>query len=404
MRVLFTTRGSSGHVGPLVPFAKALLRAGHEVVVAAQSQHGANVERAGLELEPVGDPPADEWMPLMGQFAELDLETSNRMMIGKFFGGIDVRAALPGLREIVERRRPDVIVRESWEFGSTLIAELYGIPVARVGLGLAEVEEESVVAVAPELDEARAAVGLPPDPRGVQLRDEPYFTAMPAALEAPGSPVPARTHRFRFEVGEGAGPLPDWWPGLEGPIVYLSFGSVAAGSHLPYYPELYRAAIEALAPLPARVLVTIGDPARETAELGPLPPNVHAEIWVPHDDVASQAAVIVCHGGYGSTLASLAHGVPLVVLPLFSTDQWANGEAVARAGAGICLERGPATRSVLELPDAEWVRALGPAVADVLAQPDYRREAEGVAESMRNLPAVDHSVGILEAIAAAGAG
>ena len=74
MRALFTTRGSSGHVGPLVPFANALVRAGHEVVVAAQNQHAANVERAGLELAPVGDPPADEWMPLMGQFAGLHLD------------------------------------------------------------------------------------------------------------------------------------------------------------------------------------------------------------------------------------------------------------------------------------------------------------------------------------------
>jgi UDP:flavonoid glycosyltransferase YjiC (YdhE family) len=400
MRVLFTTRGSSGHVGPLVPFAKALVHAGHEVVVAAQRQHAANVERAGLELAPVGDPPADEWMPLMGQFAELDLETSNRVMISKFFAGIDVRAALPGLREIVEGRRPDVIVRESWEFGSTLVADLYGIPIARVGLGLAEVEEETVAVVAPELDEARATVGLPPDPRGDRLREEPYFTAMPEALEAPDAPTPARSHRFRFEVGEGAEALPDWWPGQDGPLVYVSFGSVAAGSHLPYYPELYRGAIEALAPLPARVLVTIGDPARETSELGPLPPNVHAETWVPHDDVAARSAAIVCHGGYGSTLASLAHGVPLVVLPLFSTDQWANGEAVARTGAGICLERGPATRSVLGLPGSEKVRSLGPAVVDVLEQQAYRREAERVAESMRTMLPVDRSVGILEAIAA----
>jgi UDP:flavonoid glycosyltransferase YjiC (YdhE family) len=30
----------------------------------------------------------------------------------------------------------------------------------------------------------------------------------------------------------------------------------------------------------------------------------------PHDDVASRAAVIVCHGGYGSTLGALALGAP----------------------------------------------------------------------------------------------
>jgi UDP:flavonoid glycosyltransferase YjiC (YdhE family) len=52
-----TTRGSAGHVLPLAPFGHACLRAGHEVLVAAQHQHQANVERAGLAFSPVADPP-----------------------------------------------------------------------------------------------------------------------------------------------------------------------------------------------------------------------------------------------------------------------------------------------------------------------------------------------------------
>jgi UDP:flavonoid glycosyltransferase YjiC (YdhE family) len=34
MRLLFTTTGQAGHVLPLVPLARACLRAGHEVRVA----------------------------------------------------------------------------------------------------------------------------------------------------------------------------------------------------------------------------------------------------------------------------------------------------------------------------------------------------------------------------------
>ena len=41
----------------------------------AQRQFQANVERTGLPFAPVDDPPADEWMPLMGQLAEMDLDT-----------------------------------------------------------------------------------------------------------------------------------------------------------------------------------------------------------------------------------------------------------------------------------------------------------------------------------------
>ncbi|MGH2991751.1 MAG: glycosyltransferase [Solirubrobacterales bacterium] len=400
MKVLLTTRGSAGHLGPLAPFAHACMRAGHKVLVAAQRQNEANVTRAGLEFAPVDDPPEEEWMPLMGRFAELDIATANDLMISKFFAGIDLRAELAGLREIVESRRPDVILRESWEFGSTLVAEYYEIPIVRVGLALAGVEELTVQLAAEEVDEARRLMALPEDPAGQRLRDSPYFTTMPEALEDPAAVVPERTHRFRFGASEAAGPLPGWWPGNDDPLVYVTFGSVAAGAHLPFYPELYRAAVDALALLPARILVTVGDATRDLAELGELPPNVHVEIWVPHDDVAARADVIVCHGGYGSTLGALAHGAPLVVLPLFSTDQLANGEAAARAGAGFCLDAGWDTRSALGLPTVEAIEALHGAVERVLDDPAYRLRAQRVAESMRKLPPIDSSVEVLEEIVA----
>ena len=106
----------------------------------------------------------------------------------------------------------------------------------------------------------------------------------------------------------------------------LTFGSVAAGAHLPYYPALYRVAIEALAPLAIRILVTVGDAEREIEELGEVRLNVHVETWIPHDDVARRADAIVCHGGFGSTLGALAHGALLVVVPLFSNGRSPSGQ------------------------------------------------------------------------------
>jgi UDP:flavonoid glycosyltransferase YjiC (YdhE family) len=400
MRVLFTTRGSSGHVGPLAPFAHACLRAGHDVLVAAQRQFAPNIERAGLPFSPVDAPSRDEWMPLMAQFAELDVDTANAVMIGEFFAGLDLRAELPALRGIVESRRPDVIVRESWEFGSTLIAERYGIPIVRVGLGLAEMEELSIKLAAPEVDKARAEQGLPSDPDGRRLAAAPFLTTIPQELEDPAVTVPARTSRFRFEVDAGAEELPGWWPGNDDPLVYLTFGSVAAGEHLPYYPALYRLAIDALSPLPVRLLVTVGDDAREIEELGKVPSNARVETWVPHDDVARRADVIVCHGGFGSTLGALAHGTPLVILPLFSSDQWANGEAVARAGAGITIGDDRGARNVLDLPAAETIGGLASAVSSVVDDPRYQREAGRIADAMSALPSIDESVQLLERIAA----
>ena len=399
MRVLFTSRGSSGHVGPLAPFAHACLRAGHDVLVTAQRQFGGNVERLGLPLAPVDEPSRDEWMPLMGGFAGLDIDSAHRVMVGEFFAGLDVRAGLPALGRLIESWRPDVIVRESWEFGSELLADRYEVPMLRVGLGLAGTEAETTELAAPALDKARAEIGLASDPAGERLHATPYMTMMPTELDDPATAVPAQTRRFRFEVNPGANELPDWWPGNDDPLVYLTFGSVAAGAHLPYYPDLYRAAIEALAPLAIRILLTVGDTEREIAELGGLPSNVHAETWVPHDDAARLADVIVCHGGFGSTLGALAHGTPLVVLPLFSNDQWANGEALARTGAGITVADDASERKVLDLPGPTTINELAGAVTAILNDPSYRREAVRVSEAMGALPPVDESVRFIEEIA-----
>ena len=55
MRVLVSTTAGAGHLGPLVPFARALVDAGHEVVVAAPASFASAVEKAGFTHHPFAD-------------------------------------------------------------------------------------------------------------------------------------------------------------------------------------------------------------------------------------------------------------------------------------------------------------------------------------------------------------
>ena len=365
MRVLFTTRGSAGHLGPLVPYATACRQAGHDVLVAAQDRFEANVARTGLPFAPLGAPRDEEWMPLLPEFARMRLAEGHERMVADFFGALDVRAMLPGLRALAREWRPDLIVRDSWEYASPRVAEEHGIPIARVALGVAAMQDESA---------------------------EPYLTSIPLTLEDRAVTLPPQTLRFR-----GA-EVPPSAPGGGEPLVYVSFGSVTAGGHLPFYPVLYRTVIEALAPIPARFLLTVGE-ERDHAELGTLPDNVTVERWVPQDEVLQRAAAVVTHGGLGSTLGALAHGVPLVVLPLFSLEQWFNAEAVARAGAGVALAGERDTRRSVDLPAPETLAGLRPAVERVLSDPSPRRAAQAIADEIRALPPVEEAVPALERIA-----
>ncbi|HEY6757846.1 MAG TPA: glycosyltransferase [Baekduia sp.] len=404
MRILITTRGSAGHVLPLAPFGHAARRAGHEVLVAAQRQHTDNVARTGLPHAPVDDADQLELQARLPEFVKLPVDEANQGVISEFFARIDTTAALPGLCAIVEDFRPDLILRESWEYASTLVADLYDIPVMRVALCLAALDAATNELAAPALDVFRAQLGLPPDPTAARLNATPLLTMLPGTLDA-GEPL-GGVRRFRpadpiLSVRDTA-PLPQWWPGNDDPIVSFSLGSVAGQPHMPYFPALYRMAIDELSSLPIRLLVTVGDHP-DPDELGPLPANVHAARWVPQEAVLPHAAAVVVHGGFGSTLGALSHGVPMAVLPLFSADQWANAEAVERAGAGVALVGDGPGRLVFDLPDGHAMGALGATVERLLNDPSPRRHARRIAAEIGALPTVDAAVDAFEDLAGVGA-
>jgi UDP:flavonoid glycosyltransferase YjiC (YdhE family) len=381
MRVLMTTHRGSGHFGPLVPFAHACLRAGHDVLVAAPRSFAPMVALAGLSLHPFEEADPAVEAPVFEGIQSLPPDAANERILRDLFGRVRGRAALPAMRDAVFAWAPDVVVHEISELAGPAVAERYGVPSARVGIGLAAGEHWGVGVMNEALEDLREEVGAPSDPSGRRLARSPYLTLAPRSLEFP-SPQPSRALRYRDPVG--VRPLPDWWPEREGPLVYVSFGSAAP--NFDFFGALCRAVLDAVADLPMRILFTIGDQG-DPAELGPLPPSVHVERWVPQADVMPHAAAMVGHGGSGSTLMAMAAGVPLAVVPLFA-DQPYNARRVAQIGAGIALEGG--VDAIAEVPRA--LRTL-------LEEPRYRRQAGQVAAEVAALPPVDDAVRVLELLA-----
>jgi MGT family glycosyltransferase len=209
----------------------------------------------------------------------------------------------------------------------------------------------------------------------------PYLSRFPASTDP--SPFPI-TRRYRDVLAAPAAALPDWWPNDDRPLVYVTFGSVAGGVSIGALA--CRAALDAVADLPVRALLTVGR-AIDPAELGDIPANVHVEAWVPQSDVLAHAAVVVCHGGSGTTFGTLAAGVPLVVVPLFA-DQPGNARCVAAAGAGVVVEPAPGAAATDRI-GREHAPQIRAAVQAVLADPSYSRAAQRVADEMRHTPSVD---------------
>ena len=250
------------------------------------------------------------------------------------------------------------------------------MPQVRVGVHLdsdTDADPRLIGVATPALDALRPLLGLAPDPEAAAIRDSPVLTLAPASTSGM-----ARALRFRDPVVPEPAQLPEWGDPAA-PLVYVSFGSEAAASH--HFPGVYRRAIGALAGLPVRTLVTIGN-RRDPAELGPLPPSVRVERWVDQAAVMPHASAMVGHGGSGSTLAALAAGVPLAFMPLF-VDGPANARRVAALGAGVVAE------------DA------GAAVEALLADAGHRAAARALREEIASHAPVERAVAVLEDYAGA---
>ena len=384
MRVLFACTRGAGHFNPMVPFVDACRRGGHEVLVIGPPPLAAMVERAGYPFAPGEAPPEEQLGAVWARVPTLSYDEAERVVIGEIFATLNVRAMLPGMRATVRRWRPDVILREPAEFASVVVAEEEGVPHVQVGVGLA-VSHMEMMSIAEEAVEAWRS-GLMK-----RIAASPYVTLFPAALEDPEVAGPERTHRFRDPAADAPSrPLADWWPGDARPLVYVSFGSVTAS--VPTAAPIYATALEAVAGLDARVLLTTGDAIEEGSLTAP-GPHVRVERWVAQADVLPHARAVVCHGGSGTTMGALAAGVPLVVTPLFA-DQPQNARRVAAVGAGLAV--GPrdegAMRSAIDAAD------LRDAIAAVVEDDAYARAAAGIAADIRALPPADEALALLAAV------
>jgi UDP:flavonoid glycosyltransferase YjiC (YdhE family) len=376
MRILFATTRGAGHVGPLTPFAHACVAAGHEVLVAAAPSTEPHVRRAGLPFAAVGEPDEATMAAIWERVKATTNEDAGRIVFEEVFAGEFARSALPGMLKLARRWRPDLIVRETCEFASPLVAEAIGVPDVHVACFLAVLGTSDYDLYEP-LGRLRREFGLAPRHRDGSI--EPYLTLAPRSLEHPAFVEIPGTRRFRTPAPRPR-PLPDWWNGSPRPLVYVSFGSAAAGNG--FFPEIYRDAAQALADLPVRVLLTIGTEV-DPEDLGPVPANVHVESWVPQSAVMAHATAMVGHGGSGSTLAAMAAGMPLAVVPLFA-DQPENAQRVAELGAGLRLD---------------GVTGLAEGVTELLTEPSYRRRARDVADEIAALDPIEHAVGLFEELA-----
>ncbi|KQY64738.1 glycosyltransferase [Nocardioides sp. Root140] len=376
MRILFTFIGGQGHFWPLVPIARAAEAAGHTVAVAGSGKLLDVIHGAGFTAFGTSDPHPPGGDPNAGLRDDSPLEPADREAAEREFAdnfaGRGARRHATALREIIGEFVPDVVVRDEADFGSAVAAERCGVPCATV-LVLASGALLRRDLVAPVLDEVRAEHGLPADPGLERLHGALVLSPFLASLRHPEHPLPADA--FLYRPGDPVRvrvrhPRPQ---------VYFTLGTVMGGAS----GDLIERVLAGLSKVDADVVVTVGSKL-DPASFGPQPPHVRIERFVPQARVLPTCDLVISHGGSGSLMGALSHGLPSVLLPL-GADQPHNAEQAVAMGVAVELDAVEVTAS--DLADT---------VDDVLNDDLFRSAAQRVQAEVNALPPAAAVVPLLE--------
>jgi len=391
MRVLFTSTPAYGHLQPMLPLAQALRRAGHDVLVAVAPELCGRVERAGLAATPAGLDFGGWWPELQRRnpgepWSRLRPDEILGWFMPHLFAEVGAAAMLDGVVAAVERWRPDVVVRETYEFAAPLAAAAASIPAVHHTLSPlpeAEVFEGVAKAMTPLWRER----GLDGSPLKAMRRERCLDICPPSLRNPRALPLTAEPLRPAAASLDGEA-MPAWFEALaQRPVVHVTFGTSVTNAD----QALLGLAVSGLREEDLSVVVTVG-PNNDPAALGEQPANVRVERYLPHGLLLPRCAAVVSHGGAGTMLAALGCGLPILTIPQ-GADQYLNAELCARRGVGRTLLSADVTAQSVR----REVRAL-------LDDPAHGRAAREVAAEIAAMPGTKSAVSLLERLAGFGTG
>jgi UDP:flavonoid glycosyltransferase YjiC (YdhE family) len=369
--ILFSFTGGKGHMNPLLPLARVVSSAGHQVSLTGRATAGVAEQTSFHHLHPDDTPSR---LPSGGQVT-LDSgapRTSAENGAALFF---DDRA-LAKVHRILDLSRVhgyDMIVCDELDFGAMLAAELLSIPVVTVAILAAEPTWLRALSHEP-MQALRASAGLGPDVDLMRIAGDSMVIPFPESFRpvAAGNPPTFRVRAEPYETS-GSHPAADWLAaGNERHRIYVTLGTAFNRDSTDLLPRI----VDAISPLQARVLVTTG-PGVSPADVVTHSSRVRVESYVPQDAVMRVCDVAVLHGGSGSLTGAALHGTPVVLVPL-GADQFGNALKVEELGMGRALDAASVTRS-----------GITSAVDDVLADPNYARAARDVQQEIAELPPME---------------
>ncbi|MEU2436603.1 activator-dependent family glycosyltransferase [Streptomyces rubradiris] len=374
MKILFASMPHPTHFHPMLPLAWALRAAGHEVRVAGhpdltETSTGSGmtavpVGRAGWYREDVHEP--ELYAQLMGSGASDFLGTFDwaqedpaawswegllgleKILVSALLAGINNDVMVDELVAYARHWQPDLVIWEQLTVAGAVAAELLGVPHARFVYGLDFIgrarteflrryEEQPA---AHREDPTREWLEETMSRHGGTWTERLRTGAVTIDTSVPSTRLDTE-HRvigMRYVPYNGRSVVPDW---LREPAartrVCLTLG---LSNEIEDTTTTVGEILAGLAGLDVEIVATLG--AEDAAGIGPLPGNVRLVDFVPLHDLLPTCAAVVHHGGIGSRLTAVHHGVPQLVLG-HGFDTLMIARRQEEAGAGLALPANHAT-------------------------------------------------------------
>ena len=342
----------------------------------------AIVAQAGFSAFDTGGPTllvTTERTPLL----EYDLTREHRA-IRDNFAGRTARVRATNVRQLCGSWHPDVVVCDEMDFGALVAADGFGIPYASViSIGSGAFVWPQLVGE--PLNTLRGEHGLPPDPELSMLHRYLVVSPFPPSFRDPANPLPSNAHSIRTVAADRAAGDDDvsWLARRAArPLVYFTLGTIfnlESG-------DLFERALAGLRVLPMDVVVTVGREL-DPKVLGPQPSNVYVRSYIPQSALFPHCDLVVSHAGSGSIVGALAHGLPMVLLPI-GADQPFNAARCHDLHVGRVLNSVEATPEDVER-----------AATAVLEDSTYRQSAKQLQAENASLPDPEYCMRLLERLA-----
>ena len=363
MRVLFCSTGGDGHVLPLLPLVRAFATRGDEVAFAAPANHRERIEGLDLRFEQAG-PTIEDLRPQLDPHRVATallppIERRPAAFTGRF-AEIEAPRRLDDLRAIVENVRPDLLIHESADLAATIAGAAADVPTVNHAFGL-PIPEAALRRAAEAMEPYWRSAGLEPDELAGAYRGA-YVTICPPSFLAdlpdarPPRMVPLRPADATPAIGD-----------RDRPLVYVTLGTSFN------VIETFRVLLAAIEGVDCDVIMTVGR-NRDPRDLEPIPGNVAVEQYIPQAEILPTCDAVISHAGSGTLFATLAHGLPLVLLPQ-GADQFENAAMGSSLGFGEAILPGDLT--------ADHVRD---ALVRVLTVPSYGAAAASLAVEIAAMP------------------